>query len=181
MQPWIFTVVSLLIGFSLGLIFSRLFPAGKEEKIALEEKLKEKEEELAKYQSDVSTHFAKTADLVNNLTDSYKAVHQHLASGVQNLCPENTGERLVHTPAPQLESNTTAPSENPDIVETTSAQQTETNELNETKQTEKESDFEPPWDYDQQAQAKAEETTESAAKEEAEQAKSEKTEETSAA
>jgi len=137
MQPWIFTVISLLIGFSLGLIFSRLIPAGEEEKKELEQTLKEKEEELAKYKEEVSTHFSKTADLVNNLTDSYKSVHQHLASGVQTLCSENTGEKLVYNPSHKLE----AKAENPDIIETTAAN----HEADNTSVVS--DDFEPPHDY----------------------------------
>ena len=155
MQPWIFTVISLLIGFSLGLIFSRLIPAGQEEKKELEQTLKEKEAELAKYKEDVSTHFSKTADLVNNLTDSYKSVHQHLASGVQALCTDETEGKLVYKPSHKLEAKT----ENPDITETTAAD-IETETINTIS-----GDFEPPHDYTTEEQATEQETVSSEIKE----------------
>jgi hypothetical protein len=37
------------------------------------------------YQQHVNGHFQETADLVNALTSSYKALHQHLVNGAQNL------------------------------------------------------------------------------------------------
>src|SRR5690606_41654974 len=41
-----------------------------------------------------SSHFSTTAELFHNLTDSYRSVYQHLASGAQDLCPEPVANRL---------------------------------------------------------------------------------------
>lgn len=43
------------------------------------------EEKLTKYQEDVVTHFEQTADLVDDLTQSYKKVFDHLGQSAREL------------------------------------------------------------------------------------------------
>ena len=49
------------------------------------------------YREEVADHFVKTAELVNQLTDSYKEVFDHLRDGAGNLVDEEIlRERLAH-------------------------------------------------------------------------------------
>lgn len=41
-----------------------------------------------RYQRDVSEHFEQTASLVNELTQRYRDVHDHLVQGAQSLCDD---------------------------------------------------------------------------------------------
>lgn len=41
-----------------------------------------------RYQRDVSDHFEQTANLVNELTQRYREVHEHLVQGAQTLCDD---------------------------------------------------------------------------------------------
>ncbi len=41
------------------------------------------------YQQAVTGHFAQTAQLVNNLTNAYRDVHEHLQTGARDLCADN--------------------------------------------------------------------------------------------
>ena len=50
--------------------------------------IKEVEEKLHDYQQDVEAHFSKTADLIDNLTNSYKDVFEHLSDSAENLLTE---------------------------------------------------------------------------------------------
>ncbi|MCF6300586.1 MAG: DUF1043 family protein, partial [Proteobacteria bacterium] len=43
------------------------------------------EKKLVDYQQNVESHFEKTADLIDDLTDSYKKVFNHLNESAQNL------------------------------------------------------------------------------------------------
>lgn len=81
-------------GALLGAIVSRtMFPP--EQQKQLEESLKTSRQELDQYQREVAQHFADTAKLVNNLTQSYKDVHDHLAGGALQLTnPEITQQML---------------------------------------------------------------------------------------
>jgi len=38
------------------------------------------------YEDEVVEHFTETARLLNNLTETYRDVHNHLAQGAANLC-----------------------------------------------------------------------------------------------
>lgn len=41
------------------------------------------------YQQAVTEHFSQSAQLVNNLTNSYREVHEHLQKGANDLCADN--------------------------------------------------------------------------------------------
>lgn len=45
-------------------------------------------QEQQHYRDQVAGHFQRTAELVNELTSNYRAVHNHLAQGAAELCPE---------------------------------------------------------------------------------------------
>ena len=58
--------------------------------------------EFTTYREQVAGHFKTTADLVHQMTSSYKAVYEHLATGSQKLC---AGEAMIQMDdAPRLET-----------------------------------------------------------------------------
>ena len=52
----------------------------------MQHKLESAEQELENYKNKVTEHFVQTSVLVNNMTDSYKAIHEHLSTGAGTLC-----------------------------------------------------------------------------------------------
>ena len=88
------SAIVFCVGGLLGALISRtMFPP--EQQKQLEESLKTSCQELDQYQREVAQHFADTAQLVNGLTQSYKNVHDHLASGALKLTnPEITQQML---------------------------------------------------------------------------------------
>jgi len=97
-------VVGLLAGGGSVWVYSTR--AGKDESV---ETLK-KENEL--FREEVNEHFVQTAQLINRMTDSYKAVFDHLSAGAGKLVdeeairermPQVTDQevRLKHIGAPQ--------------------------------------------------------------------------------
>lgn len=86
-ETWLWVLVSLLAGALIGGLIVYLLqrrPAGDEETVA------EVRKELEEYRSEVSDHFVRTAELVNELTRSYKAVFEHLEGGAYQLVGEET-------------------------------------------------------------------------------------------
>jgi uncharacterized membrane-anchored protein YhcB (DUF1043 family) len=73
------------------------------------------------YRQQVTKHFSKTAELVNELTINYKAVYEHLATSAVNLCDEGAallpdngpGKRLLGK-TPSIETNGEPPPESSD-------------------------------------------------------------------
>jgi len=89
MITWvIFLAIGILIGVAAGLYFSRLDDAAKRTQDTLSKQLEQKDSELAEYKEQVKSHFVTTSDLINNMTESYRAVHDHLSNGVSDLCKE---------------------------------------------------------------------------------------------
>ena len=98
------TVTNLLLlaaGVLVGLAAGYLgFPAIREAKrlrIELDRVLQEHE----KYKTSVNSHFRKTAELVGDMTRSYAAVYDHLASGARSFCEDAGAEtKLPFEPLP---------------------------------------------------------------------------------
>lgn len=117
---WIIAVAMAAAGFMWGYTFGR---QGKGDSAVTKERAKALEAEVGKlktdfgnYREEVNDHFRTTADLVNNMTSSYKAVYEHLAGGSQKLCSGEVmlaldeAPRLTNTAKPEGSSEETATS-----------------------------------------------------------------------
>ncbi len=89
------TFVALLVGGALGAIVIKSVHPGEKQSRELEGRVKQAEEKLKDYQQDVSEHFAETSKLVNQLTQSYKEVHQHLADSALKLSNPDLSRQLI--------------------------------------------------------------------------------------
>jgi uncharacterized membrane-anchored protein YhcB (DUF1043 family) len=92
-NPWVVGVIALAIGLFIGRVSS-----SSPQPEALAEQLNDARRELADYKEQVSGHFTKTAELVNQLTDSYKHVHQHLSTGAEGLCDSELFSNTLESP-----------------------------------------------------------------------------------
>ncbi len=89
--------VALLIGAGIGLFFSRIFTQDNRKNRELEKELQDANASLKNYQQEVSEHYVKTAKLVEDLTDSYRSVHNHLAEGAATLLSTRGAAPLMKT------------------------------------------------------------------------------------
>lgn len=71
--------------------------------VDLEARLEKALESRADYESEVAEHFAQTAELLNRMTEDYRAVYTHLASGADRLC-----DGTVNIPPASLEASSHA-------------------------------------------------------------------------
>lgn len=79
-------VAALLVGLLFGWLLGRRTSATNQKYRDVERKLDQVLQEKKVYEDEVVEHFSETAKLLNNLTDSYRDVHNHLASGAAALC-----------------------------------------------------------------------------------------------
>lgn len=87
--------VCLFVGAVIGYVIAAgVAPSGSGRR-TLENRLKSTEQQLEDYKTEVTQHFERTADLVNNLTESYKDVHEHLAKGAAHLADPNLGQQFL--------------------------------------------------------------------------------------
>jgi len=87
MVTWvIFLTIGLVIGIAAGMFIGQLDDMKRKQREELQKKLEHAEQELLDHKRKVTEHFVKTSTLVNNMTESYKAIHNHLSIGAETLC-----------------------------------------------------------------------------------------------
>ncbi|WP_261841774.1 YhcB family protein [Aliamphritea ceti] len=88
---WIISILTLVTGGVIGYFAGRSGTnATKQRDLSLQ--LEDSQRQLDAYKQQVNQHFERTAELVNDMTESYKAVHTHLATGSEALCDADTSK-----------------------------------------------------------------------------------------
>jgi uncharacterized membrane-anchored protein YhcB (DUF1043 family) len=99
---WVVGFICLVVGAAAGFLLAGRFSAGPARIAELETQLQDLQRSHSRYRDEVSEHFSTTADLVQQMTDSYRDVYQHLASGAQDLCSSDVARRMLPTPSDGL-------------------------------------------------------------------------------
>lgn len=105
--------IALLVGLLLGGLLGRGVTAEGRSRRDLEKRLAEMQRKQTDYQDEVNQHFNETADLLNQMANSYREVHNHLVQGAQTLTASGIsplqalpeGRPILETtsvPAPQI-------------------------------------------------------------------------------
>lgn len=92
---WLTAIVCLAAGVAIGFVLASRVNANPTKITELEKSLQDLERTHARYKDEVSEHFSVTAELVQQMTDSYRDVYQHLASGAQDLCTGEVANKLL--------------------------------------------------------------------------------------
>ncbi len=82
---WQLSGIALIIGFLLGTVIQMLLKRNSGDIDKLKAEMEKTRSEMEQYKASVNQHFNKTSDLVNELTQDYVKVYQHLAEGAQSL------------------------------------------------------------------------------------------------
>ncbi|ODS23870.1 hypothetical protein AB835_06470 [Candidatus Endobugula sertula] len=90
-------IAAFILGCLVGLLLTRTLSSREQKTRLLETRLQQAEESLSHYRQEVTEHFSETAKLVNNLTQSYKDVHQHLAGSALKLTDIDINHQLLST------------------------------------------------------------------------------------
>ena len=87
---WLVGAIALALGLVFGALINRAISPSSDEVDDLRAELDKAHEEMTRYRTSVDSHFEKTSELVNELTQDYVKVYRHLAEGAQTL--SNTPE-----------------------------------------------------------------------------------------
>lgn len=87
---WIAGLLGFLLGTTLGIIAAYIAFSRNGKTRQLRAELNDLKERFTDYREQVTQHFMQTSSLVQEMTESYRAVYQHLASGAQYLCNVDT-------------------------------------------------------------------------------------------
>lgn len=92
---WLTAIGCLAVGIAIGFVLAGRANTVPSNVTELEQKLQDLQRNHAHYRDEVSGHFSTTAELVQQMTDSYKDVYQHLATGAQELCSGEVANKLL--------------------------------------------------------------------------------------
>ena len=84
LMAWMSGAILFAIGGGAGFFLARQIK--DKHTLGLEKQLEVTQNQLSEYQGEVNRHFLKTSLLFNKLTDDYREVYEHLATGAQKLC-----------------------------------------------------------------------------------------------
>jgi uncharacterized membrane-anchored protein YhcB (DUF1043 family) len=85
-EVWIIAAAALAVGAVLGyFVYQYLHPVPRRNR-ELEQQLHALQEQNKHHRYDVNAHFNKTSELLGQLANSYREVHNHLARGAVELC-----------------------------------------------------------------------------------------------
>ncbi len=92
---WLTGIACLIVGVVIGVVFSSRLNSSASRVQELEHQIRDLKDNHLTYRDNVSDHFSMTADLVQHMTESYREVYQHLASGAQDLCSNEVASKLL--------------------------------------------------------------------------------------
>lgn len=104
---WSIGLISFAFGLAVGYAIHFFLNPGDSRAKTLEQELERLRGESEAYRNQVVEHFQRTSELVQDMTSSYRAVYEHLASSSRQLCNEPVSppqldlperERLPGTP-----------------------------------------------------------------------------------
>ena len=96
----LFAAFALGIGVVTGVLAIRRFGSEKD----LKQRLEEAEQQYRDYQAEVTEHFEETSRRVNNLTRSYRDVHEYLASSAMKLTNPQVSQAITQAAQQHLPS-----------------------------------------------------------------------------
>lgn len=108
---WLTGIGCLAVGMVIGYFFAGRINSNPTKVTELEQKLQDLQRSHDRYRDEVSEHFSTTAELVQQMTESYRDVYQHLASGAQELCTGEVASKLLPTSSDTVFGNTLADSD----------------------------------------------------------------------
>lgn len=112
---WMGATIMFAMGGAAGYFIARQLKDKRT--LELEEKLEDTRNELSQYRGDVNQHFLKTSLLLGKLTNDYREVYEHLATGAQRLCNNKPGTPELDLPDTRILPTTEIPDEEKPALE----------------------------------------------------------------
>ena len=94
-STWVFGTLIFAIGLVLGCMATYLAIARYGRTRELQQELNQLKDHFTDYRDQVTRHFMRTSELVQEMTRSSRAVYEHLAKGAQHLCSDENDINLL--------------------------------------------------------------------------------------
>ncbi len=86
-MPWIFGVVGLVVGLIVGVIATRMTAPQYSKQKDLQKALDTSKYELEQQKQDLTDHFARSAELLEEMGKNYSTLYQHMAKASSEMLP----------------------------------------------------------------------------------------------
>ncbi|MFN3165307.1 MAG: YhcB family protein [Pseudohongiellaceae bacterium] len=106
----------MAIGVVFGVVIASRYSSGPMRVRELENQIRGLKENQREYKDSVSDHFSMTAELVQQMTESYRDVYQHLASGAQDLCSAEVANKLLPADTDAVFDTSNSKSDSDDLI-----------------------------------------------------------------
>ncbi|MBS9425893.1 MULTISPECIES: Z-ring associated protein ZapG [Photorhabdus] len=86
-MTWEYALIGLVVGFVIGALVMRFGNTKLRQQKALQTELENNKSELEEYRKELVGHFARSAELLDNMARDYRQLYQHMAKSSHELMP----------------------------------------------------------------------------------------------
>jgi uncharacterized membrane-anchored protein YhcB (DUF1043 family) len=87
-MTWEYALIGLVVGIIIGAVAMRFGNRKLRQQQALQFELEKNKAELEEYREELVSHFARSAELLDNMAHDYRQLYQHMAKSSSNLLPD---------------------------------------------------------------------------------------------
>lgn len=91
-MTWEYALIGLIAGIIIGAVAMRFGNRKMRQQQALQRELEKSKAELEEYRQELVGHFARSAELLDNMARDYRQLYQHMAKSSNNLLPDVPGQ-----------------------------------------------------------------------------------------
>lgn len=87
-MTWEYALIGLVVGIVIGAVAMRFGNRKLRQQQVLQNELDKSKTELEEYRQELVGHFARSAELLDNMARDYRQLYQHMAKSSNNLLPD---------------------------------------------------------------------------------------------
>ncbi|MDU6409610.1 MAG: Z-ring associated protein ZapG [Yersiniaceae bacterium] len=87
-MTWEYALIGLVAGLIIGALAMRFGNRKLRQQQVLQNELEKSKTELEEYRQELVSHFARSAELLDNMATDYRQLYQHMAKSSNNLLPD---------------------------------------------------------------------------------------------
>lgn len=91
-MTWEYGLIGLVVGVIVGVIATRFGSRKLRDQHALQYELEKTKDELKEFKLELNQHFSRSSELLENMSQNYRDLYQHMSSGATTLLPEQTAK-----------------------------------------------------------------------------------------
>ncbi|AKR76747.1 MULTISPECIES: Z-ring associated protein ZapG [Edwardsiella] len=87
-MTWEYALIGLVVGLIIGALAMRFGNRKLRQQKTLQDELEKSKTDLDQYRQELVNHFARSAELLDNMAKDYRQLYQHMATSSNNLLPD---------------------------------------------------------------------------------------------